>query len=313
MSASELFVYSELATPRVRVGIVAEESRLPAYAGSVVRDLLRANFVEPTCWFEVPRVADAPTRSSIGTLLFRLQELLVEPKYATEPDPLALVDSQSLSSQFKHTIQLAPPGNSNVVDRGDVGSLILEYKLDVIVDFTNRGVERSFADMSSFGLWRFHFGDSRKYPFGSGYWREIVDNEALSGTELRSVGRTHEADRVLSRALFSTTPFPSRLANRLAPIWGATHFVLKNLRELQHSRRNNLRLESRSGGLGPLVRPQPRMPANKDMARWLVREVRRRSIRQFRRQATSRSSWRIALRKSAVPLFLDDHPATLDT
>lgn len=313
MSASDLFIRSEWHGPRLRVGIVAEEGRLPAYARSIVQDLLRADFIDAACWLVSHQSLAKTSQISIGTLLFRLHELLVEPQYAIEPDPLAVVDWESLSDQFGRTILLPPAGWTDGESSMSAAAAIRDMCLDVIVDFTARGIGRSLSLVPSLGLWRYHFGDSRRYPAGSGYWREIVDNESLCGIELRQIGGTPDTDRVLSRALFSTTPFPSRLTNRLAPIWGATHFVVQNLWEIQRSRAIGVRIRTRSGGLGPLMQPRSRMPDNRDMVRWLIREGRRRSIRQLRRQAKIRTRWSIAVRKTAVPLFLEVNPAKLDS
>ena len=79
------------------------------------------------------------------------------------------------------------------------------------------------------GIWRYHFGDRRLYPLGSGFLREIIDGLPLTGIELIQLGPVVQEDVTLMRALFRTIPFPSRQANRFAPLWGARHFVIQCL------------------------------------------------------------------------------------
>ena len=106
--------------------------------------------------------------------------------------------------------------------------------LDVILDFGAQPARQLPLPAPHHGVWRYHFGDRRLYPRGSGFLREILDGEPLTGIELVRLGARQDEDMTLMRALFRTVPFPSRQANRFGPVWGTRHFVIQSLWSLRH-------------------------------------------------------------------------------
>jgi hypothetical protein len=161
------------------------------------------------------------------------------------------------------------------------------------------------------GVWRYHFGDRRRYPLGSGFLREIIDGTPLTGIELVRLGRTPQHDVTLLRAIFRTGPSPSRQANRFGPLWGTRHFVIQGLWALRHASLEACGLPWDRTAPAPACSVNG-IPTLAQFGRWMLSEITSRAFPPLRR-VDRPLRWRIAIRRSRVPLHEDATGATLQS
>ena len=283
---------------RLRVGVVCNGRRVPRYVRGILDDLLHAEFVELVLVSEL--ACQSPTSEHYEeSLAMRLLSSQVEVRYRQYADPLELVESEDLLGGVERMKCRASPEGRSLRLCADDCRLLQERRLDVLLNFCSRPIVATADPVATYGLWYFHFGDSRRYPEGSGFVRELIDGCTLSGIEL--IQRTEVAgdDAILARTLFSTTAFPSRLVNRYAPVWGSRHLVVQSLWEL-----------AEGGTVVPLpptpapetARPARRALRNREVLMWFACEAVRRVWRK-RNVSGGELHWRIGLRRAPTPLF----------
>jgi len=174
--------------------------------------------------------------------------------------------------------------------------------VDVIIDFGTQPARGSaMTPYARHGIWRYHFGDRRRYPLGSGFLREIIDGIPLTGVELIRLGRTVADDVTLLRAVFRTATIPSRQANRFGPLWGTRHFAIQGLWALRHASPEAWVTPETQEISAP---PVGRFPTATQFGRWLLGEIGGRAFPLIRR-VDRPLRWRIAIRRTRVPLHGD--------
>jgi hypothetical protein len=110
-----------------------------------------------------------------------------------------------------------------------------------------------------------------------------------------------EVGVTLLRALFGTVPVPWRQANRFGPLWGTRHFVIQGLWVLRHASLEGLANPDRQGVPAPAVECVPTVA---QFGRWMLGEIGSRAIPLLRR-GDRPLRWRIAIRRTHVPLYED--------
>ena len=297
-AVSSLFLHSDTSVP-LRVGLLVEENGIPAYARDVVQDLRRARYVDIAFVLVCPRVENAVSVPQEGGIALRAYAALVESRHQMHPDPLDPVSCDDLLRGMPRvTWPVSRPGDgaTAVVPEGAATSTAT---VDVIIDLGSQPACGTSLPATRHGVWRYHFGDRRLYPLGSGFLREIIDGLPLTGIELIRLGRVVQEDVTLMRALFRTIPFPSRQANRFGPLWGARHFVIQCLWMLSQ------------GSLDSVTEPEvtsvprysvKRVPTEMQFGRWMLGELGSRALPWLRR-VDRPLRWRIAIRRTRVPLY----------
>jgi len=300
---SHLFLHSQTAAPRLRVGLLVDEGRIPAYARGVIEDLCRADYVD-IAFVGVQSPAGGELDSREGGIVLRAYAALVESRYHIYPDPLEPVDCDDLLAGVPR-LDWPPAACTQGVA---MGAVIAGAPLDVVIDVTARPVREPPVSARD-GVWRYHFGDRQHYPLGSGFLREIIDGSPLTGIELVRLSTTAEGDVTLMRALFRTVPFPSRQANRFGPLWGSRHFVIQSLWSLKHGSVEAVAAEPKgfAGRRGERV-----VPTLGQFGRWMLGELGTRAIPHFRR-VDRPLHWRIAIRQTRSPLYVDASRAALQS
>jgi asparagine synthase (glutamine-hydrolysing) len=302
---SEPFLRSQTDAPHLRVGLLVDEGRIPAYARGVIEDLCRADYVE---------VAFVGVRSAAGRdpdareqgVALRAYTRLVESRYRMYPDPLEPVTCDHL---LRGVPRLTWPIEATGKLPADAGTQIAATPVDVLLDFGAEPARESVALDVRHGVWRYHFGDRRRYPLGSGFLREIIDGMPLTGIELVRLGRTPQHDVTLLRAIFRTVPFPSRQANRFGPLWGTRHFVIQGLWALRHASLEFCGLPGDRTAPAP-ARSVNGIPTVAQFGRWMLSEITSRAFPPLR-HVDRPLRWRIAIRRSRVPLHEDAADAAL--
>ena len=297
-AVSALFLHSANNQRRLRLGVLCDGPQLPRYVRGVLDDLLRADFVDLAVVAEVSyrHASDGLHKESLA---MRVLSAPVEARYQHNADPLELVPFGDLLLSIERLKFNAATVDRSIELTAADALQLRAANLDVLLNFCARPLKVAEALLATHGVWYFHFGDSRKYPEGSGFLRELVDGSALSGIELIQQSGSAGGAAVLSRALFSTTPFPSRFVNRFAPVWGARHFVIQNLWELSESGELRQVVDSADAGKQSVA---SRVPGSGEVIAWLAVEVGRRLLRA-RLTTQGPLKWRVGVRRSRTALF----------
>ena len=307
-TVSNLFLRSDSPAAKLKVGLLVDAGGIPGYARGVMEDLCRANYVDIAFVGVNPRNhANGESLSHEHGIALRAYRALVESRYTMHPDPLEPVCCDDLLAGIPRVDwPIAPSGAGTTPESGAIAAAFL----DVIVDFGALPAREPSLPATRYGLWRYHFGDGRLYPVGSGFLREIVDGMPLTGIELTRLGPSAQADATLMRALFRTVPFPSRRANRFGPLWGARHFVIQSLWTLREG--SQAIAADDSGVRNVSGRSAKRIPTAAQFGRWIVLELGRRAFPQFRR-VDRPLHWRIAIRRTDTPLYQDASRSALQS
>ncbi len=301
LPVSDLFLRSEASHPTLRVGVLVDEGSIPAYAKRVIEDIRSANYSELSVVIAVQPSVEGRSLDRTKGLALKAYEILVEPRGQKRPDPLALVNCDDL---LRDVPQIVVGASDSDAGRSFAAQDLERFRslgLDVLVDFGRIAPRGASLPKTQHGVWRYHFGDRRRYPMGSGFLRELIDGSPLSGIELIRLGGTSDSDVTILSAQFSTTPSPSRRDNRFAPIWGACHFVVQGLWEVHR------RQPAEDSGVPKARLVQEavgRVPGSGEVLRWMAGQALHRS-NPLREHANAPVAWRIAVRRSHVPLYED--------
>jgi asparagine synthase (glutamine-hydrolysing) len=298
-SVSDLFLHRDGSLPPLRVGLLLDAGDIPGYARGVIDDLRRANYVQIAFVGVSAPVASGESIAREHGLTLHAYAALVESRYQLHPDPLERVPCDDLLPGVPRVRW--PIDASAAVDVSAEVAEIAATPVDVIVDLATRATRESTAPATRHGVWRYHFGDRRLYPLGSGFLREIIDGMPLTGIELIRLGAIAEDDVTLMRALFRTIPFPSRQANRFGPVWGARHFVIQELWALRAGCAETIAAQRVRSVTSHTAR---RAPTTAQFGRWILGELASRGFPQFRR-VDRPLHWRVAVRRTRVPLYED--------
>jgi asparagine synthase (glutamine-hydrolysing) len=301
-AVSSLFLRANSAK-HLKVGLLVDEGGIPAYARSIIRDLCRANYVDIAFVGVSRSTADRESDSRESGIVLRAYAALVESRYQMYPDPLELLNCDDLLLGVPHLIWPVGPADDGVRMNSDTASTAATA-VDVIIDFTARPLRGPSLPAARHGVWRYHFGDRRLYLSGSGFLREIIDGLPLTGVELIQLGRTAEEDVTLNRALFRTVPFPSRQANRFGPLWGARHFVSQSLWALAQGPTDSAPQATSVSAHSAKRHSAKGVPTVAQFGRWMLTELGGRAIPLLRR-IDPPLRWRIAIRRTRVPLYED--------
>jgi hypothetical protein len=302
-SLSTPFLSSEGTGPKLRLALLLDERGVHRYGQAVIDDLLRANFVQIVGRLRLSAAAQPRRTQRSSGLVFNLFCRYVESRYHEAPDPFEMVDCvTTLAGAEANSVEITTE-QLNDTTLANLTSRLRELNPDIVVDLSSAALRGEFCAIPRYGFWRFHFGDSRKYPNGSGFLREIIDGEALTAVELHNIATDQTLDDVLCRGEFSTSPYPSRLMNRFGPVWSAQHFVIQQLWKLHTAGPSTLRRLVHSTDVR-VVGEADSLPSGASIAMWLSGKVARR-LRSDRKVANQALIWRLAIRQSPVPLHLN--------
>ncbi|MGH8318306.1 MAG: asparagine synthase (glutamine-hydrolyzing) [Steroidobacteraceae bacterium] len=307
LPVSDPFLRSEAPQPALRIGVLVDQGNIPGYARRIIQDIQAANYCELAAVIVSQPTIDGHSLDRTNGIALKAYEIFVEPLRRVQPDPLTPVDCDDLLVEVP---KIAVAANDSDAGRSFASEDLEKFRsleLDVLVDFGRVAPRGASLPQAKQGVWRYHFGDRRQYPRGSGFLRELIDGAPLSGIELIRLGATVDADVTVSRALFSTSHFLSNRENRFGPIWGARHFVIQGLWHVHRRQPLADSVDLESSHLLPAI---GRLPSNTQVVRWIAGQALRRSY-PFRERVNGPVNWQIAVRKSQVPLYVDASRAAL--
>jgi O-antigen/teichoic acid export membrane protein len=295
---------SEGTGAKLRLAVLIDENRVPRYGRAVIDDLMRADFVQVVGWLQLSGGRRRRVNQSSGGPVSALFYKYLESRYRAAPDPFEMEPLEGpLAAADPESIHVLAE-EAGDAERDKLSSRLRELNVDVVVDLSSAALRGEFCSIPRYGFWRFHFGDSRKYPDGSECLLEIIDEAALTAVELCSIAADPAHDEVLYRAEFSTQPHPSRLMNRFGPVWSAQHFVIQQLWKLHEVGPAAVHKRMHPAGV-PFGGKKRRLPSDASIALLLARRIARRLRKARSKTANGKVTWRLAVRKSAVPLFVD--------
>ncbi|HEY5416234.1 MAG TPA: hypothetical protein VIK41_15455 [Gemmatimonadaceae bacterium] len=178
------------------------------------------------------------------SLLFALYERLDLRKFATDDDPIRMMDATSVLASVP-TVEVTPRETkfSDYFNDADV-ERILAYDLDVALRFGFRILRGRSLRIARYGVWSYHHGDNLANRGGPpGFW-EVIEQVPTTGSVLQILSEDLDAGRVIYRSQARTQPL-SVTKNRAGYFWKTSEFVIRKLRDLHED------------GESALVDPEP--------------------------------------------------------
>jgi hypothetical protein len=317
-SLNQQFYHSVAPGPALRIGVMIDGNHVPAFARQILEDVAASNFARTICF--IRNASEQVTKKNPKTLLHRIARNLlngaawrgigyllyldyIDARFKAYPDPIAPVDCSDLM-QNASIIDIKPI-KSRFIDRFNTDDLsaIANQRLDVILRFGFRILHGPILTQARYGIWSYHHGDPSRYRGAPPYLWELIERSPTSGAVLQALNEVLDGGTVLAEAHFPTSPFPSVSLNGFAPYWSTTHFVIRCLNQLHSSLPSSIDALGQAQPLHP-HRPIYKKPSNLDVTQWLATNVLKRVRRRLSRPAPT-GPWRIALRKTSVPLYRD--------
>lgn len=319
------YLRSESTRPRLRIGLLLDDTSLPQCFAEVVDHIQRCNFarLELLVFNAQAVVTGSAPRRSLPLRVFRVlrdakrRKALLFGLYQRydrhnvgPSDPLAPVDcsarldaieSMSVTPLRKGFVHRFPP---EAIER------IREKQLDVLIRFGFNILRGEILTAAKRGVWSYHHGDGDRYRGGPSCLWELCEGNPITGSMLQVLTEDLDAGKVLQKGLFATNPGLSRARNCLQPYWGASTFLIQKLHELhQHGWEF---VEGRAVGAAPYsgLKKIYTVPSNWEMLKWLGPRLPRRSLRPLTRRPTI-EHWRMAMRSGPQLRVIGEADANL--
>lgn len=318
-SAISPWRYSPAHRPPLRIGLLLDDTRLSRFSARIIEDIQASNFARlELLVFKKTRAPQSVAFAKNSSLLAGLSRRLFDPKLRKRAlydlylrldqrkrpanHPLDKIDGTQLLAGIE-SMEVEPAGKK-FVHRfpQDVVERIRAKNLDVLLRFGFNILHGGILQAARYGVWSYHHGDNDYYRGGPPHFWELAEGAPLSGVILQVLTEELDAGLVLCKSLFPTQSTISASANRFAPYWGSTRFVIRKLNELhqfgwEHLEKNAVPPAPYQG-----KRQLYRRPTNLDMARWLAPVLLKKAIRYpFPRHAVQH--WQMAIRANRKPLF----------
>jgi hypothetical protein len=288
--------------PPLRVGVLLEDLRPPAWIARVLRDVRTGGEAVLATVGYAGDAAGAgagaeapPVREPLAArALRRLYGAVDARAFRLAADPFARMDvSDAVGGAQVSRIHPRPEGDAAVLDEIDLAALA-RHHLDVLISFLPRSLGGGISSCARYGVWTYRFGEERPARGGpAGFW-EVLDGAAVTRSALHAQTDERSA-RVLYQSWSATDPSSVR-RSRASLYWKSSAFVLRSLRELHD--RGPAALEAK-----PRVpRSASRAPAtsSREVAAGLARLGGAVLRREVRRRAT-RDQWTLAYRIDPAP------------
>lgn len=310
---SHLYRKGDPSKPPLRIGLLLDGYKMSRAFTQVVDDILGCDFarIELVILHRVD--VEQPARrllkrplplrllqafrdeKSRKRLMYSLYQT-VEQRVAPKPDPLEAVDCLE-RLQTVESIWVAPIVKG-FVHRFDEASIqaIKSKELDVLFRFGFNIIRGDILRAARYGIWSFHHGDNEFYRGGPSHFWELVEGNPLSGVILQVLNEELDNGVVLCKSLFATHEGPWVSQNRYGPYWGATHFAIRKLHELQTQGWESVK--SRQVPAAPYQGKEKiyRAPTNGQVICWMGPVLIRKAIQRLFDKPVSKH-WSMAVRR----------------
>ncbi|MGF1545855.1 MAG: hypothetical protein ACFCUG_00845 [Thiotrichales bacterium] len=300
---------------RLRIGVVVEAMEIPRFARQVLADIAGSRFAEvvgvivcpSSGYLDASEAASAIPQLKFGRdqpgLVYQLYLVTLD-RRRRATDPVERVGFDDLVSGA----QRLDIGHAAVGVDTETAQRLRALAFDVLIRF---GVGGSVADLSQYarhGLWAYAYGSDPATADLPLMLREVMERRPTSRVCLQAT-QADGAVLDLCEARFSTSPTLSVSANRYAPLWGSTHFVIQQLNALYETGvlGHGSGYGTGNGSAAP-ARAAPGPPGNREMLGLIARRIGgmlKRSLGrlpEWARRGPVSLQWRIALRRAAAPM-----------
>ena len=224
---------AERKTP-LRIGVVVDSPRVPAWVAQVVERLRSAAFTELALAILVDEPKSLRRRLSSlnpGGVLFRLYERLDAWFFRDKNDVWACVDVSDLCDKIP-TARFATesPGRGQSLPEADM-KRIAGARLDILLDLSSSNIGDDLAEAAGYGVWRCHPGEARVYEVLPPLVQEMYDQNPVAATVLQFQTERRGAAKVLCRGTFAADR-NSLSKTRNISARNAAGYVLRRLDDL---------------------------------------------------------------------------------
>lgn len=310
--------FSPADRPPLRIGLLLDDTKLSRFSARIIEDIQASNFarLELLVFKNAPAPPAAAAHNSSKPAGLRkrifdpklrsraLYELYLRFDKRKKPGthPLDRIDGTQLLDGIE-SMEVEPAGKK-FVHRFPEEALerIRAKNLDVLIRFGFNILHGGILQAARYGVWSYHHGDNDYYRGGPAHFWELAEASPLSGVILQVLTEELDGGLVLCKSLFPTKATIFASANRYAPYWGSTEFVIRKLNELhqfgwEHLQKNAVPPAPYQG-----KRKLYHKPTNLDMARWLGPVLLKKAI-QYPFPRRSIQHWQMAIRATRKPLF----------
>jgi hypothetical protein len=220
----------------LRVGIVLDSYTSSAWVAKVIEDIQSSGFAR----LELVILHNHSEQGKSSFLrklrerfsLFHLYERWDYQRNKADHDALAPTDVASLlnavpliSVDFKRK-----EGSDNIPE--DQLAKIRNFDLDVLFRFGSPVLQGGIVGVARYGLWSFHYGDSRTNHSGPPLIWELVERNPVSGSSLEIFAKSVEGRRIIYQSHSSIDQI-SLYCSRNPIYWKTAEFALRCLHEVQ--------------------------------------------------------------------------------
>jgi hypothetical protein len=301
---SELLRESGVAKPPLRVGVLIDDYRLLKPFADNLRDMLESNFLEISL---VVRDASARNRRcssgkssgsgpSVSWLTRKAVAFAAALDRMQNRDCFPLVDCESM-------LQGVPAVDVHPVLSGPVAELptvelehILDLRLDVLIRFGLREVDKRLAQAAKFGIWSYSHDDLNCLQSGIRGLREVLERRPTSTASLIVVREPGGPGLVVAEARVGTRQGFSHHANQSVLYNTAAPLLIWKLRQL-YEHGWDLACEGGSGlPAGKAVRNDGATPINSATVAGHIMTTLLQKVARKIKPPPSEVEWRVALR-----------------
>lgn len=310
-SLRQLYRVSPAPNPPLRVGVLLDGWTLERWSAEVLEDIIGSNFARLELLIfnqmAVQQAAQAPPPRK--NLFYSLYDRRDAARTESALSPLEPVDCREMlqgieplivDSLYENSVHRVKPGDCE---------RIRSHQLDVILHLGFNVLRGEILHAARYGVWSYQHGDNtniRGWP--ACYW-EMRERHPYTGVILQVLNDSIGDGLVLCKGRFSTESEYgiSVNHNRVAPYWGANHFVIQKLWETHQHGWEWVKERA--------LAPEPyrgrkklyKVPTNFEMLTWMGRDVVPRILtKPFRKPQYSH--WEAAIRRSEQPLYEEASP-----
>lgn len=287
----------------LRVGVMLDALAVPAWIARILRQLLRADFVDLALVVRngetpaAPRRLDRFRRPRRDRLLFNLYSRLDARVFRSTPDAFAIEDmSEELAGVPAITAVPSRPKPFEHRVSAETVEEIRAARLDVAIRFGFNIIRGDILDVARYGVWSYHHGDHREYRGVPAFFWEMYEGNPVSGTMLQVLEHQLDAGRVLYRS-FSATDGLSLNRGRNGAYWKSAEFVIRCLTMLHERGWDHLASRPEYLEVVSYDKPIYRTPTNGQTLRFLLRMTAGALMRQLDKRLLE-YQWHIAYRRT---------------
>jgi hypothetical protein len=290
--------------PLLTVGVMLDDTAVPAWIEFVLLQLLDAEFVDLRLF--ILNGEELPRRPRGRHLLYRLYERADARLFGSPEDAFA---ERELGAEFAHVKRLTvvprrPKPYEHRFSPEDVAAIRAEG-LDVVLRFGFAILRGEILEVARYGIWSFHHGDNREYRGGPAFFWEMAQDNPVTGVVLQILTDELDSGHVIYRSVSATDPSSLR-RGRTGPYWKGAHFVLRRLRDLHEGGWDSIRALPTYSEKVASRTPIYTLPNNRETARFVLRTGSRFARRHL---ARTREEWFVGWRRRDGPPGRPQHGA----